>query len=266
MNEPWAGNIYEEPRLLVPGSADHSKLQQLYDEVNTAIRDSDKNHLILFQGVTQEVVVPIGEKYGFTHAPGGEEFANKSSLAWHCDCLTSVTPEETYFTWKRNEMERLSVGGYVTEVVGDSGRCDILDKFKISWMQFTYKIFSDLTWDNPGLFYRDCATPTDMKTCLNVPEVKTWARTYAKAVAGYTEHFWFNSTSRLSELKYLSNPKCTQPTVIYVSEDWIYTNGFSVSVEPAEFVSWTYDSRNHITVTTTAAHPITIIVGIKPVD
>ena len=62
MNEPWAGNIYEDPSLLVPGVADRQKLQPMYDEVNEAIRKSDREHLILFQGVTWEVVVPIGER------------------------------------------------------------------------------------------------------------------------------------------------------------------------------------------------------------
>jgi len=100
--------------------------------------------------------------------------------------LNNVTSEDTYFSWKFDEMKRLSVGGFVTEVVGDGGRCDVLDKYKISWMQFTYKIFSDLTWDNPGLFHTPCDDPTSISTCLNVEEVQIWSRSYAKAVAGYT--------------------------------------------------------------------------------
>lgn len=55
MNEPWAGDIYKEPSLLVPGVADHSKLQTLYDEAAIAIHEVDPNHLVLFQGVTWEV-------------------------------------------------------------------------------------------------------------------------------------------------------------------------------------------------------------------
>jgi endoglycosylceramidase len=267
MNEPWAGDIYQEPRLLIPGSADKTKLQQLYDEAATAIHETDPDHLVLFQGVTWEVVIPIGEKHGFSHAPGGQQFSNKSSLAWHCDCLTSVTPEETYFQWKLDEMERLSVGGFVTEVVGDSGRCDILDKFKISWMQFSYKIFADLTWDNPGLFYRPCDDRSSMEACLNVAEVKTWARTYAKAVAGVTESFQFNSTSREAELKYLSNPLCSEPTVLFVSEKWIYdTSGFDVHVAPSEYVTWKYVSPDHIEVYSSSTVAIHVTVSISPKD
>lgn len=264
MNEPWCGDIYQEPKLLIPGSADHSKLQQLYDETNTAIRQYDTNHLILFQGVTWEVVIPIGEKHGFTHAPGGDEYSSKSALAWHCDVLTSVTPEEVYFKWKTDEMKRLSVGGFVTEVVGDSGRCDILDQFKISWMQFTYKYFGNLTWDNPGLFDPYCSEPSDLNYCLNTDEVKIWSRTYAKAVAGITNSFQYNSTTKIAELNYLSNPNCTEPTIIFVSEKWIYTNGFEVVVTPEDKVQWTSPYPDHIIVTTTSKSPINITVLITP--
>jgi endoglycosylceramidase len=31
LNEPWCGNIYEQPDLLVPGVADKEKLQPMYD-------------------------------------------------------------------------------------------------------------------------------------------------------------------------------------------------------------------------------------------
>ena len=72
MNEPWAGDIYRNPLILVPGAADRYKLQPLYDEINTVIREVDEDKLILFQGVTWEVVLPIGETYGFTSNPGGE--------------------------------------------------------------------------------------------------------------------------------------------------------------------------------------------------
>jgi endoglycosylceramidase len=264
LNNYFIGNIYEEPRLLIPGSADHSKLQQLYDEANAAVREADKDHLILFQGVTWEVVVPIGEKHGFTHAPGGSDFANKSALAWHCDCLTSVTPEEVYFSWKYDEMQRLQVGGFVTEVVGDSGRCDILDKFKISWMQFSYKIFSDLTWDNSGLFYRPCEDPSDMSKCLNIQEVKVWARTYAKAVAGRTTSFVFNSTTRESELNFVSDPDCEMPTVLFASEKWIYTSGFEVKVSPAESVTWEYFYPDHIVVNVDSEAAINVTVTVFP--
>ena len=264
MNEPWAGDIYKEPRLLIPGSADHSKLQQLYDEAALAIRAIDIDHLVLFQGVTWEVVIPIGEKHGFTHAPGGDQYANKSALTWHCSVLNDITPEEVYVSWKFDEMKRLGVGGYVTEIVGDGGRPDVMDKFHISWMQFTYKIFADLTWDNPGLFYRDCNDTTSIDACMNVPEVKTWSRTYAKAVAGRTNYFRYNSTTRIAELNYLSKPASKLPTVIFISETWIYTTGFDVVIVPVDAASWSYNEQDHIVITHHSLKPVNITITITP--
>lgn len=114
MNEPFAGDVYEDPLLLIPGVADRVKLQPLYDLVNDAIREIDDKHLILFQGVTWEVVVPIGEEYGFQHAPGGQQYSNRSVLTWHGS--VKFTPEEEYFGWKQDEMKRLQVGGFMTEM------------------------------------------------------------------------------------------------------------------------------------------------------
>ena len=52
VNEPWCGNTYEEPELLVPGVADRRYLQPMYDAVAAQIRTVDDSHLIFFESVT----------------------------------------------------------------------------------------------------------------------------------------------------------------------------------------------------------------------
>ena len=64
MNEPWCGDIYEDPTLLFPGVADRRFLQPMYDRVNEEIRKYDEEHIVLFEGVTWEVT-GIGEALGF---------------------------------------------------------------------------------------------------------------------------------------------------------------------------------------------------------
>ena len=82
--------------------------------------------------------MPIGEKYGFDHAPGYKLlliyilvvfifinaiiiifssllYANKSVLAWHCSVLPDYTPDPIYFGWKKDEMKRMKVAGWITE-------------------------------------------------------------------------------------------------------------------------------------------------------
>ena len=73
MNEPWCGDIYQDPTLLVPGRADRTLLQPMYDIVNTEIRKYDDSHIVFFESVTWELV-GIGEQFGFTAPPGGDDF------------------------------------------------------------------------------------------------------------------------------------------------------------------------------------------------
>ena len=79
----FAGNFYSNPELLLPGVADRQMLQPMcdmmpispphalqsrcdttcmYHKLADAIRQFDAVHLILFQGVTWEVVLPVGER------------------------------------------------------------------------------------------------------------------------------------------------------------------------------------------------------------
>lgn len=114
LNEPWCGNIYENPLLIVPGVADKEKLQPMYDQINTEIRKHDEDRLIFFESVTWEVT-GLGEKIGFTHAPGGDEFANRSVLAFHNSVLPDNFTEPYYYDKKMKEIKKLGVAGAVTE-------------------------------------------------------------------------------------------------------------------------------------------------------
>ena len=76
MNEPWCGDIFEDPTLLFPGVADRRYLEPMYDKVSAEIRKHDEEHIILFAAVTWEVT-GIGEALGFTHPPGGFDYSNR---------------------------------------------------------------------------------------------------------------------------------------------------------------------------------------------
>ncbi len=268
MNEPWAGDIYKNPLMLVPGAADHYKLQPMYEEINTAIREVDEDKLILFQGVTWEVVLPIGEQYGFTSNPGGERWLNKSVLAFHASVLPNITPDEKYFGWKKSEMVRLGTGGWMTEA--GEGQFHQLDEFKISYMHWDYKWFSNLTWDNPGLYlnngYETCQERDNMAACLIVDQVKTYARTWAKSVAGVTTSFTWNKDARVAVLDYVINPACKEPTIIFVSTKWNYADGFDVVISPTNVATWTFED-DHVVVQHIApvvAQTVTVTITPKP--
>ena len=44
MNEPWAGDVYADPGLILPTIADKKNLQPAYDYLNKAIRAKDDQH------------------------------------------------------------------------------------------------------------------------------------------------------------------------------------------------------------------------------
>jgi endoglycosylceramidase len=62
INEPWAGDIYRYPELLLPGFADKMNLEPLYNNLNRAIRKIDQNHIIFYEPITWDVV-PTGTPY-----------------------------------------------------------------------------------------------------------------------------------------------------------------------------------------------------------
>jgi endoglycosylceramidase len=87
INEPWAGNIYAQPSLLLPGVAGANNLQPFYDEVVKYIRAEDASHLIFYEPVTWGMIFNgTLSGSGFTAVPGGAQYASKSVFSFHYYC------------------------------------------------------------------------------------------------------------------------------------------------------------------------------------
>lgn len=52
INEPFVGNPYANPLLLIPDVADRQRLQPAYDALNSAIREENPDVLVFFAGCT----------------------------------------------------------------------------------------------------------------------------------------------------------------------------------------------------------------------
>ena len=88
MNEPFAGNFYKDPLLLLPGNGGKN-LEKMHDYVAESIRQVDDRHIILFEPVTWGMIFNGGVMgTGFTHVPGGEAYKNRSALSFHYYCTT----------------------------------------------------------------------------------------------------------------------------------------------------------------------------------
>ena len=87
INEPWAGNIYKDPALLLPGKAGSKNLQPLYDNIQASIRESDSDHIIFYEPVTWGMIFNgTLSGSGFSQVPGGKSYANKSVFSFHYYC------------------------------------------------------------------------------------------------------------------------------------------------------------------------------------
>lgn len=87
INEPWAGNIYSDPTLLLPGHAGSRNLGPFYDRVAEKIRSVDSTHLLFYEPVTWGMIfngTVLGS--GFEHVPGGPDHADQAVFSFHYYC------------------------------------------------------------------------------------------------------------------------------------------------------------------------------------
>ena len=159
MNEPFAGNIFENPFLMEPGQADLLNLQPFYDIVSPYIRSVDPDRIVFFEGVTWSDLADHGELgLGFTHPPGGIEYNSTSALSFHYYNPPNFSPfngMKGYFERRLDSIKQLNVGGFLTEFeidggVGELTTQDVCDRFQISWLGWEYKTMAGVlpngTW------------------------------------------------------------------------------------------------------------------------
>merc|ERR1711970_439998 len=59
MNEPWTGDVYEDPSLLLPGNAGSKLLEPMWNFAHQAIRSVDDEKLIFWEPVTYSYIEDI---------------------------------------------------------------------------------------------------------------------------------------------------------------------------------------------------------------
>ncbi len=85
INEPWAGDLYSDPTLLLPGKAGSKNLLPFYDIVSSKIREIDDKHLIFYEPVTWGMIFNgdvIGS--GFNHTPNSRSDSSVFSFHYYC--------------------------------------------------------------------------------------------------------------------------------------------------------------------------------------
>ena len=262
INEPWAGNIYAKPSLLLPGVAGRDNLLPFYDVIAADIRAEDTDHIIFYEPVTWGMIFNgtlLGP--GFDHVPGGKQWANKSVFSFHYYCwwykstgdpMEQTTCDRMFIPKVMAEANDVAhnLGGaaMLTEwgqgcspTRNDTGECDPImdsaDEYLTSWIDWYWQTdLLDHGWN-----------PT-------AESIKVFSRTFAQSIAGIPSKMSYNADTLRFELCYAVNPTIQQPTVIYANYEVHYTNGVRVSVSGpgAEYlVVSTNSNDNQILVTYT---------------
>eukprot|EP00475_Leptophrys_vorax_P035095 TRINITY_DN5745_c0_g1_i1.p1 TRINITY_DN5745_c0_g1~~TRINITY_DN5745_c0_g1_i1.p1 ORF type:complete len:531 (-),score=105.03 TRINITY_DN5745_c0_g1_i1:143-1735(-) len=234
INEPFAGDIWQNPALLVPGVADTFNLQPLYNVVARAIREVDEDTLILFEGVTWDNLW-----LGFTDVPGGEDYRNRSVLSYHHYYITEHGPNivkiEPTVQQRLKDSARLKCGLMMTEVGTTTVPLEdrhILDKFKQSVISWCYKRYYGITGDGDTIFL-------DPNGTMNMPLAYNMSRPYPAAVAGQTVS-WKHSTASSGEdhfeFQFILDPSIDSPSVVHFNSVLYFRSGWMFTVSPAEHV------------------------------
>jgi len=252
MNEPWAGDMWLNPTLMIPGVADVERLQPFYDAVQQSIRTVDTSHVLMFAGVTWD---DFG--VGFQHVPGGIEFTNMSALAYHFYLPPQLSLAGT-FKAREADMERLKVAGFLTEFDVSQGGCctltyetmDTCDSYLQSWMGWEYKTFDPITGYGPSLWNTDGS--------FNETIARVMSRSYAQAVAGVTTSMTYAhaQADQSFTLVFGVSSAVTNPvTEIFIHEEYHYPQGYTVTIEPTGAATWSSPATNSVHVTNSDGLP-----------
>jgi endoglycosylceramidase len=239
MNEPFAGDLYADPLVLLPGVAGRRNLQRMYDSIAPGIRDHDERHIIFYEPVTWGMIFD-GKSFigsGFDHVPGGSAYANRSAFSFHYYCdsfvpsygdkpiLRKVVCDDTVaplvFSAVARETARLGGAAMMTEGMA----CDYDSHSSADECQ---RVMADLdthllSWTDYGVSQGSLWQPT-------AKQQEGWARTYARATAGTPLSMAFDPATKVFDFCFLSDPLVSAPTEIFASLQFSYKCGRKVNV------------------------------------
>ncbi|EGC38983.1 hypothetical protein DICPUDRAFT_148335 [Dictyostelium purpureum] len=242
INEPWAGDIYENIEYILKlGYADEKNLLPLYQAVNQAIREIDQEHCVFYEKALTDLIhsrFPAG-------TPGGVEYNDRQVLSYHIYCgttrqgnprHTSVCDgeEDLFFEGAMDDLKRTGGGGFMTEfgaVSNETNSIDMLnyltghaDKYLQSWTYWQLKYYNDITTagSTESLYLPNGE--------LDIPKITALSRTYAQAIAGVPQAMKYDTTDATFTLTYTIDTTITQPTIVYLNEQLQYPNGYTAKI------------------------------------
>lgn len=265
INEPWAGDIFRHPALLVPSVADKQRLQPAYDILAPRIRAFDPNALVFFAAVTWDDPIPVG----FEHSPGDD--AAHSVFAFHYYNPPQYTLQP-YFHQRKKDAIRLQTAAFMTEFerATDDNNFEedhfvavasAADTSLVSWTMWEYKTFcketnETLNGDSQAAAFGSCKTGygghelwNEDGSAMNPGASRKLARTYAQKTAGILQSMRFNASTGEFLVQYQLDQTITTPTEIFAHQALNYPDGMDVRIAPAGLMQWKMLNTNIVGVT-----------------
>eukprot|EP00659_Diplonema_papillatum_P001197 gene1197-1856_t len=259
INEPYVGNPYTDPELLLPGIADERRLEPAFAVLNTRIRSIDADGLIFFAGATWDRTggaIVDDLPWGFKEAPGGAEFADRSVSAFHY-----YTPPQKegaslkYFESRLKDAKRWGTGFFLTESDQWAGGTDAFanaESMGVSWGAWEWKDFcketnetvnsssQDAAWGACKTGYGGIVHPTNGTTTAT--NLYSLARTYARAVAGTFLRASFDFDTSVYTVTYQTNPAIKLPTEIFFYPPR-YRGKPNITIDPPGALAYTFTNN-----------------------
>jgi len=215
INEPFAGAVYDDPLLLLPGVADRENLQPLYARVAAALQAADPDLAVHFESVTWDDFVPVG----FNHTPTAEPA--RSALSFHYYSLPNFNAD-VQMASRLEDAARLGCGAFLTEFnIGDGALSPnalndtvaVADKHGVSWLAWEYKPFVEITGWGWG--------PIKPDGTRNDAELVLLSRPYPQSTCGDVHSWGFDDASRVFSFAFAPARGCGS-TQVYLSCDMHY--------------------------------------------
>ena len=256
INEPWAGDIFKDPELLVPGHAGEKNLLPVYDVINEAIRKVDNHTLLFYEPVTWGIYFNGNiTGTGFSRVPGGEKYTNLSVLSYHYYCWI-LTDEDSHrpipffkkvlcadlmipqaFKQVLTDIKKTGGSAFLTEFGGYN-----IDGLDTTPAQQDIRVMShaDTNFQSWMFWASDFFTNDGH---IKWDTVKIFSRTYARAIAGIPTDMYYDIYTGFFTLSFDQNPAIKSPTEIFLPY-FKYPNGPKISVTSG--FSATFDQKTSI--------------------
>lgn len=233
INEPFVGNAIRNPFLLIPTVAERVKFQQFYDSVVTGIREVDNDTNVCIEPITFDFAF----NSGFSHAPGGNKYINKSILCYHYES-PPVRSLKTMYA-KLRDSKRLGIPVLMSEFGGNPEVRQFVEDHLQSYFYWQYKGFGK-SWGSRSnsTFFKSkeegglgLVNPDGSIAEDEVPNV---ARTSLHKTAGHLQSMIYRVETGHFSAVYEATPGGT--SVLYLSRNRIYKNGYSLELSPRELL------------------------------